>query len=185
MNKSKIDSDELLIQWNDAEQVLKDWFRRARESQHTHYEAARYFDRVNTLFSIPIIALTAILGTGAFASIEHQVDNEWKIAFGVIGLLTSGFAAVQSNLKLLERSAKHRRIGTGYGSVRREIEESMVTPLEHRPTINDFLGKIRTKLDNLASESPDIPRKIWISALKLAERDSDLSGSDTTKYIKI
>lgn len=169
--------------WIEAENVLKDWFRRARESQHTHYEAARHFGRLNTFLSIPVIALTAILGTGAFASIEKQVDNEMKILFGLIGLATAGLAAVQSNLKYAERSSKHRRIGFGYGAIRREIEELIAMPVESRPNTSDFLPKLRSKLDNLASESPDIPRKIWIKALDLADRDSELSGSNPSRYI--
>lgn len=183
MNQNNAAESEL--NWESAEKVLKDWFRRARESQHTHYEAARHFDRINLLMSIPVVALLAALGTGAFASIEKNVSNEWKILFGIIGLFTAGLAAVQSNLKLVERSEKHRRIGSGYGAIRREIEESLVIPIENRPQIVDFLPKIRARLDHLASDSPDIPRKVWIAALKLAERDSHLSGSDPKKYIEL
>lgn len=183
LDMSEIKKD-LSSAWNDAEAVLRDWFRRARESQHTHYEAARYFDSANKYLSIPVVVLSAVLGTSAFATLESQVGNEWKISFGLVAMLVAGIAAIQSNLKLADRSVKHRQIGASYGAIRREIEETLATPIEQRSQTTELLARIRAKLDHLASESPDIPRNIWINALKLAERDRKLSGSDAGSYIE-
>lgn len=166
--------------WELSEAMLDDWLRRARESQHTHYEAARYCVRLNSVFSIPVVLLTTAMGTSAFASIQKSVSDGWKIAFGILSILAAVFAAIQAHLKLVERSERHRRVAAGYGSVRREIEEALVLPVHERRHPAGLLDGIRGSLDHLAQESPDIPTKIWNIALKVDERDRKISRAIVT-----
>lgn len=170
--------------WHAAEHLLKDWLRRARENQHTHFEASTYFNNLNWYLSLPVVGLTAILGTSAFASIQKDVGDEWKIAFGVLGLIAAALAAIQANLKFAERSERHQRVAAGYGSIRREIEETLVLPVSSRRSIPELLASVRSTLGHLASESPDVPRKIWERALKVAERDRQITRDELTEYDK-
>lgn len=175
-------SSEIEQDWQRAETVLKDWLRRARESQHTHYEAARHCSNLHSYLSLPVVALNTVMATSAFASIQLQTGTEWKIAFGLASILAASLAAIQVNLKLSERGERHRRIAAGYGSLRRVIEETLVVPHVSRAAIPETLHRLRTSLDHLSQDSPDIPRKIWTRALKLAERDRLMSRHSDTEY---
>jgi hypothetical protein len=55
-----------------------------------------------------VIGLAAILGTSAIATIQKDVDDWWKIASGIAGLVAAALASIQANLRLVERSERHQ-----------------------------------------------------------------------------
>jgi hypothetical protein len=168
--------------WGHAEPVLKDWLRRARESQHTHYELARHYNGLNSLFSLPVIIINTVMATSVFASLQTNVSSFWKVVFGLASVLAASIAAIQAYLRFVERSERHRRLAASYSAVRRSIEEALALPIHQRGEIRHALASVRTELDHLAQESPDIPRFIWKRTLKIAERDRALSRDEPTVY---
>src|SRR5258706_261970 len=107
---------------SDAETLLADWFRRARESQFIHYECGAWFGRLNLLLGIPAIVLSTAVGTAVFASIETSVTGPQRIAVGLISILAAILASLQTFLGFSERADKHRTAGSEYGGVRRGLE---------------------------------------------------------------
>lgn len=153
--------------WKDAETLLRDWLRRARESQHSHHEAGKFCRAINYWFAAPVIIITTVVGTAAFASIEKQVSDSAKIWFGVVSLLAAVLSALQTHFQFSERSEKHKSLGATYGNIRREIEEVLSLPPGQRGDMKKVMSRIRERLDAIASEGPVVSRRIFNRTLKM------------------
>jgi len=104
-------------------EILGDWRKWLRESQFCHYEAARKFGKYNYWLGIPVVLLSSFVGASVFVSIGKTVNQKIQIAVGVLSILTTLLAGLQTFLRFSERSEKHRSVTAKYGALRREIEQ--------------------------------------------------------------
>lgn len=141
----------------EAELVLA-WLRRARESQFSHYGAAKRLGNYGRVFGVPVIVITAIVGASAFASILSQtVPLYAKLIAGLCSLIATVLSSLQTFFKFSERSEKHRIFGAKFGAVRRELEMLHVQG-QIKPT---DLTTVRARLDKLAEDAPDVDAAIF------------------------
>jgi len=146
---------------NKEEVIITDWFRRARGSQIIHYSCANYFSRLNYYIGIPTIIFGTIVGTAIFASVE-----EYKIILGLFSISSSVLAALQTFLNFSNRAEKHRLAGSGYASIRRDLELIKSFPEHDQKELEKRLKEIKTKMDHLAESAPVIPEKIFNNLTK-------------------
>ena len=153
------------------QQLVTDWYQRVRESQFSHYSAARYYSKLHYFLGIPVVILSGIVGTSIFASIGQQADRTSTILIGLISLLIAVLGALQTFLRFSERAEKHRIAGARYGEIRREIEQVQALPLNSNENLKQFLDGLRERMDGLASEAPQLPSRFWVNreAFHLAE----------------
>ena len=102
--------------------LLKDWFHRARVSQFAHYDETNRLNRLHRSLGTATAVLAAISGTSVFATLNDQPHLYWKLLVGLIIVLAAVLAALQTFLNYSERAEKHRVAGARFGSIRREIE---------------------------------------------------------------
>ena len=88
-----------------AHLLLTDWFRRARESQRTHYECAARYSKLNHWFGIPTIILTAGVGTAVFASLEQVASGRMRIIVGLVSICATVLASLQTFLGFASRAS--------------------------------------------------------------------------------
>nr|WP_312986608.1 SLATT domain-containing protein [Comamonas koreensis] len=151
------------------EALVLAWLRRARESQFSHYDAAKRLGHYGRIFGVPVIIITAIVGASAFASIlADAVPLYAKLIAGLCSLAATVLSSLQTFFKFSERSEKHRVFGAKFGAVRRELE---VLHVQDQIAATD-LNAIRTKLDKLAEEAPDVEAAIF--SLAKAKLDDTL-----------
>jgi hypothetical protein len=81
------------------------------------------------------------------------------VAFASI--LAAILAAIQTFLRLQERSEKHKVAGVRYGSFKREIEQMSVFPPQGVDELRQFIDGLRIRWDKLVEESPTIPKGVW------------------------
>ncbi len=159
-------------QWATADELLKKWLRRTREGQHSHHEAGKLLKRVNYWLAIPVIVITTVLGTGAFATLTSNVSKELRLLFGVLSIVAAVLSALQIHLRYPERAEKHRSLGAQYGNIRRRIESILATPYEERGDRSLMLDELRGRLDALSSEGDVVSRRVFDRTLKrLDDRD--------------
>src|SRR5215207_3652237 len=160
-------------EWEDAEELLRTWLARARDSQHSHHEAGKVCTRLNYLLAIPIIVISTALGTTAFAAITRNVTGTAKIWFGILSMTAAVLAALQTHLRYAERGEKHKNLGAQYGNIRRYIEEVLTLPADERGTQKMVLEQIRSDLDAISAEGDVVSRRIFEKTKRrLAEKDS-------------
>jgi hypothetical protein len=140
-------------------ELLKEWFRRIRESQFAHYEAAKSLLRKKYLLGIPVVLLTAFTGTSVFATLSSKPNIHFQVLVGCVSVLAAVLASLQLFLHHQERAEKHRSVAGRYGSLRREIEKLLASSQSHFE--KDKLDLLKEKIDYLSEEAPEISPKIW------------------------
>jgi hypothetical protein len=139
--------------------LLEEWHRRASINKNAHYDAGRYFAKLNHSLGIPVIVLSAIVGTSVFATLEQQVDLRIRIVFGLTNVAIAVLGSLQTFFGYAERVEKHRLAGAKYGSIARELEQVIASG--DATTKRELLDRLREHMDSLSQESPQIPPKIW------------------------
>ena len=140
-------------------ELLEKWLRRLRESQFSHYEAAKSLSRSNYTLGIPAVILSTFVGTSIFASLGETLAPSIQILVGIISVLAATLSAVQTFLGFSDRAAKHRAIASRYGSARRRIEELLAVSGES--VSPEQISNLRKEIDSISEEAPDVPDRIW------------------------
>jgi hypothetical protein len=160
----------------DTDSLLLKWIRRARESQMSHYDMANLLGKRNRGLGVSVIAITSVIGTTAFLSmIATGVSPLVRIFIGLISVLASVMASLQTFLRYAERAEEHRAAGARYGAIRRRLEAIYARAPEARAAY-DFV-EIREELDRLAQEVPNVPTAVFIKT----QRDLSADGRIATE----
>ncbi len=146
--------------------LLNQWLNGLAILHKCHFTAATSFERKNILLGIPVIVISAIVGSAAFASIETEANMITKIVVGVLSISAAIAASLQTFLKYSERAEKHKIAATSYGVLRRELEQSLAMA-ESRPITVEFMDSIRSRWDDLDKETPTLSEEIYNSVQKL------------------
>lgn len=148
-------------------QVLDNWYERVAVTQTAHYISAERFARKSYWLGIPVIALTTLVGTSVFATLQKQPQPWLQLTVGFASVLAAILASLQTFLGYSQRAEKHRIAGAKYGAVGRELE---VLRASAESVPNDVIEELRQRLDTMALESPNNP--IWIYQRARAKHDA-------------
>jgi hypothetical protein len=144
----------------DETELLLKWIRRARDSQMSHYDMADLLAARERRIGWLVAVLSGFVGTAVFASLsEPPVTIEMRIFIGLVSVAAAISAALQTFLRYAERAEKHRAAGARYGAVRRRLEAVFVGDADAREA--HYLTSIRTELDRLAEDSPNVPPRMF------------------------
>jgi hypothetical protein len=155
--------------------LLRDWQRRAAASAEANYSVAQRLAKHNIRLGIPVVALTTLIGTSVFATLEENVAVEWRIIIGVLSALAAVLASLQTFLRFPERAEKHRAAGEQWSAVRREIAQMLAlhpTYLASRGDPKSYLDDLRRRMDEIASQSPEMPDRDWARARRAGTASS-------------
>jgi conflict system pore-forming effector with SLATT domain len=152
---------------------LRDWERRAAAAAEVHFQVAEGLSRSNIYLGIPVVVLSAIVGTGVFATLSEDVDTSIKIAAGTISVIAAVLASIQTFLRFGERAEQHRVAAERFSAIRREIEK--VCALAPAGDPKQVLDEIQAHMDEAADKAPPMPDKRWKRALAKRERAASRS----------
>ena len=142
-----------------AELVLA-WIRRARESQMAHYEMANMYDHREKWLGVPVIIISTIVGTSAFASIAEDIIPLWaKFAVGGLSIVVAVLSSLQTFFKYSEKSEIHKSSAAAFGASRRKLE--FIYASKDSGIDSSVVSLLRSELDTLASQSPHIPVTVF------------------------
>jgi hypothetical protein len=149
-------------------ELLNDWCRRADASAETHYAMANRLSSSNIVLGVPVVVLTTFVGASVFATLQENVATGLRIFVGVVSVLAAVLASLQTFLRFGERTEKHRVAAEKWAAIRREITEMLAlhpTYLASRGDPKDYLDKLRTRMDEVSTQSPEMPDRRWGRAL--------------------
>ncbi len=159
--------------WEETHRVLSIWYRRARESQFAHYQAASRYARMARLLGVPSVALSAAAGTALFATLQKESTSVGlRLAIGLVSVLAGVLAALQTFLGYGERADRHRAAASAYGAVRREIEQYHAVSPGNAEDMEAAMQAVRARLDQIAERAPDVPERAWSKARRVAGESS-------------
>lgn len=149
---------------------IKTWLRSLTILHRGHWDAARYYEKVNLSLGIAVAISAAISGTTAFSQLQQQADQGalhigLQIVVGVFAFAAAALGGVQAFVRPSEISGKHKQAGQNYGKLRRELELHLDTglpqdPLERKTLLTGF----RENMDSVDKESLPLPKRIYDKA---------------------
>jgi hypothetical protein len=126
-------------------QRLFDWECRCAAAEEVHFDVAEELSRRNLFLGIPVVVLSAIVGTSLFASVSgNGVDVGIRIAAGTVSLIAGVLASIQTFLRFGARAEQHRVAAERWAAVKREIEKVRALPAEQVGDANELLDDIKT-----------------------------------------
>jgi hypothetical protein len=160
------------IEWDDSIEVLYDsWYRRVAAAEHGHRVMADRMRRRHLLLGIPVVILTTLIGTSAFAAISKaQGDTIKDVGFdpdkvlflvGTISVLAAVLSSLQTFLRYATRAEGHRIAALRYETLRRDMAATLALPREARGAPDRSLDSVRGRMDRYAKESPTIGERGW------------------------
>ncbi len=157
--------------------LLREWQLRAAVGQEAHYARATRLADFNIWFGVPVVALTTLVATSVFATLQKDVRIELRIAVGIISALAAVLASLQTFLRFQERAEKHRVSAELWAAVRREIDEMLALHpdyLAERSDPKKYLDDLRRRMDEVSAQSLELGERYMSEAKrKLSAGDGD------------
>ncbi len=135
--------------------LVIEWMQHAETAQEGHYDSGLFYERFFLILGVPVIVLSALIGG------SEILDIIGKQLGGVVSLCIAVLAGLQTFLKFSQRSERHRMAGARYGGIKRSLEEVLITLAESGGSAKSEVHEIKKQLDSLASECPEIPKRIF------------------------
>ena len=155
---------------NSVEELLKRWHKRLRELQFSQYEAARYLKIWHYAIGISAVLISGFVSSQVFTSLKDQLSPDFKVFLGLFTLLGTLLTALQTFLKLMDRSEKHKLAGAKAANLRRRIEQLIVSG-DLNNISQTTLDGIREAYDVVSSESPEVLGWLYAKVSAKLERD--------------
>src|SRR5664279_1280026 len=100
---------------------------RAKRAARAQYLAGNIADASNLRLGIPVVVLSSIVGTSIFASLNSSPENGWKVAVGIVSVVSVVLAALQTLLGFAEKAKAHRTAGAKYSSLGRDAQTALLS----------------------------------------------------------
>jgi hypothetical protein len=147
-----------VAKWTEGELTLAEtWYTQALRSEQLHIAAHHRYGRLNFIVGIPVVVVSATIGTTFFASLGKVIDTRVAVAVGLISLLSSVLAALQTFLRLAEKSEQHRISAARYRNTAREIQHVLAMSTAGRGDAVSLMEAWRKEFASLAENAPAIP----------------------------
>ena len=171
--------------WSDAVvERLRDWERRSAAAAEVHFQTAEYLGRWNLFLGIPVVVLSAIVGTSLFATLSKDVNVGIRITAGVISVIAAVLASVQTFLRFGARSEQHRVAAERWSAIRREIEKALALPPELAGNPKQLMDDVNIHMDDAADKAPAMPDRRWRRALAKQERAAERAATKHPRTAK-
>jgi hypothetical protein len=146
---------------SDCRLLLLQWYRRVRQAQLAHAEAATVFGARSRWLGIPAVALSALVGTSVFVSLSEPAEPWLQILTGMVSVAAAVLAALQTFLRSSDVAAEHRMASRSFGALRRYIGQMGAIGHTARGDLVKAVEDIRQRYDEISAATPNVPPKIF------------------------
>jgi hypothetical protein len=161
-----------------VQQLTYAWRQRAHLVLDAHHTAAGIFERRHYWLGIPSVALSTVVGTAVFASLQKSPHMSIQIIVGLASIAAAVFASLLTFLRYNERADKHRLAGVRYGTIMRQLEQALLIPPHSEDEAKLFFDHIRSQWDELNEQSPTMPTSIWAEITGKNKKKPDAQPED-------
>lgn len=103
--------------------------------------------------------MTTFTGSGLLATLAGG-NNGFHIALGIVSIGGAGVEGVERSMRYGERAERHRTAGSKWAQIVNEAE-AIVAGLPDATPSDTALADLRRRMDQLTSESPHIPERVF------------------------
>jgi len=156
---------------------MKDLLDKASEYCNTyeivgraHYIAADHKQALNRWFGVPVVVITAVVGTTIFGTLNKSPDPVWHIIAGLVALAGTILSALQTSMGFAQDAEKHKAAGEAYRAVERSFEMFLLkyaeAPSAQRQAAFADLDELVRGLNDLPRKFPTLPDRFYDKARK-------------------
>ena len=164
MNNDNIDSDNIPnISWQPHhESILIDWADKANCYKWLHFKSQNKYNKKRNWFTIPVIIMSTITGTGNFAleRISKEYQGTVTIIIGSINIIAGIITTISQFLKLNELAEGHRISSLSWDKFYRNIKSELYKSPNERIHVLFFIKSCKDEFDRLMETSPNIDQDI-------------------------
>ncbi len=140
--------------------IIEEWRQDMKLIFGAHYASCVEAQKLNCRLGIPVVALSAIVGTSSLADLASDPLPLTKIVVGLTSLLVAVLASLQTFLRYSERAEMHRKAGAKFAALHKEIDHILVCPPKD-VELGRWMATFRKKWDRLSLESPTTSPRSW------------------------
>ena len=163
MDDKNLGSHSKAVYWTkDHEKILVDWGDKAMCYRWLHAKSHNIFNKVNAMFTIPVIIMSTLTGTANFA--QERVPLEYRgyysMGVGLVNIIAGIITTIQQFLKISELNEAHRVSSISWDKFYRKIRVELAKPPQERQMVHDFLKSCTEEFDRLMETSPNIDKSV-------------------------
>lgn len=152
--------------------IIEEWRRDMKLIFGAHYASAVEAKRLNYRLGIPVVVLSAIVGTSVFAALGSDPSPIAKITVGCVSMLVVVLAALQTFMRYAEHAEKHREAGAKFAALHKEIDQLLVCPPKDDEELSRWMTSFRERWDKLSLESPTTSSSTWVQRKKQLQKEN-------------
>ena len=156
--------------------LMSRWLERARVALAAYNDATTRTMAAERRLGVPAVFITAVVGTGVFATLQSDPALSWRIATGILAVLAAVLTALQTFLRQAERAEQYREAARSYSRFRRRVERARLFPPATREEADAVLDELSEELAEAARGKPNLPQRIWDRADFKVRGTSDARG---------
>jgi hypothetical protein len=173
--------------WKDEqEKILKKWADKGQCYKAMHERAYKRYTCLNAWFSIPVIILSTITGTGNFAlNLFGDYQKLVSLIIGGLNLFAAIISTIAQYTSVAQKSESHRITAITWDKFSRKIQIELAKSRKDRTHAKDFVNKCSISYDRLIEVSPIIPNDIirWFNnMIETGRFEEDLNELNTCCY---
>jgi hypothetical protein len=170
-NTSSFDSNTQLkhIEWTvENEMILVDWCDIAQCYKWLNYQSYLKYSLLQAWFTIPVIIMSTVTGTAAFAQSSFTDTQKFYVQFGIgsINILVGILSTISQYLKISQLTESHRVSSISWDKYSRNIRIELAKSPDERMDAAHFLKLSRHEFDRLMETSPTIQPDIIVEFKK-------------------
>ena len=132
------------------------WEERLRRSQLAHHEAGRHYERRHKQIGIPVVIVSAVVGSAVFGTLGNSDQTAIQIVAGSLSLLVVILSSLQTFLAYSELSSRHIASATRYSALFRELQSRRsIESLEL-----DYVEDFRKRWDEVDLDAPSLRKSV-------------------------
>ena len=163
------------VEWTaEHEQILVEWADKAMCYRWLHSKANALFSYLNTWYTIPVIVISTLTGTGNFAQdrVPPEYQHYFVMLIGSLNLFAGIVTTIQQFLKITQLNEAHRVSSISWDKFYRNIKIELAKHPKERIDVKQMIKMSKEEFDRLMETSPPIPAKI-IESFKTQFQNAD------------
>lgn len=163
----------LNAEWTlEHERILVEWADKAMCYRWLHSRSNIMYSSLNTWYTIPVIIISTVTGTGNFAQerVPLSYQNYFVMVIGAFNILAGIITTIQQFLKITQLNEAHRVASIAWDKFYRNIKIELAKHPDERMNVTQMIKISKEEYDRLMETSPVIPDKI-IKKFKMEFKD--------------
>jgi len=146
---------------SEQEKILKKWADKGQCFKAMHERAFKKYWCLNAWFSIPVIILSTITGTGNFAMEQFGSFAQYAaLILGGLNLFSAILSTIATYTGVAQKLESHRIAAVTWDKFSRKIQVELAKSRCDRTPAKDFVNTCQETYDRLVEVSPIMPNDI-------------------------